>query len=281
MAQTTGLVPRTRGRGARGGRGFGPLGEKLKYVIPSLFTLGNLTCGYLSIRFTLEDQFRHDADTMTMAAWWIVAGCILDMFDGLTARLLRVTTSLGLELDSLADLVTSGLAPSFLVYSLFIREQGGTIVLIAPLWFALATALRLARFNVTTATADPRYFTGLAAPYAALTLASFVICYFGLEQMAGGVILEPLRAITPYVRAGISIITIVLGLLMVSTIPYRSLKHVHLTGIGPGILVILVVMFVMALVAWPPLLFPLFAAGALSGPVAYVFRRGASFTRRS
>ena len=111
------------------------------YIFPSLLTLGNLASGVMAIIFSANDHF-------TSAAWAIIAGVILDMSDGRVARWMGATSQFGLELDSLSDLTTFGVAPAIMMYQLALSPLGRPGYMIAIFFVRLAAALRLARFNL-------------------------------------------------------------------------------------------------------------------------------------
>lgn len=121
--------------------------------IPNMFTLGNLYCGFLSIGFAANDEYKN-------AAILILIGMMLDSMDGRLARLLKADTALGKELDSLADIVTFGVAPSFLVYYTYFYQFGLLGFAVAGL-FPLFGAFRLARFNIAAPKASSNYFVGV------------------------------------------------------------------------------------------------------------------------
>ncbi|GAM13542.1 CDP-diacylglycerol--serine O-phosphatidyltransferase [Mesobacillus selenatarsenatis SF-1] len=122
-------------------------------MIPNMFTLGNLYCGFLSIGFAANGQFNN-------AAILILIGMMLDSMDGRLARMLKADTQLGKELDSLADIVTFGVAPSFLVYYTYFYQFGLWGLMVAGL-FPLFGAYRLARFNISTDKSSLNYFIGV------------------------------------------------------------------------------------------------------------------------
>jgi len=122
-------------------------------MIPNMFTLGNLYCGFLSIGFAANGQFNN-------AAILILIGMMLDSMDGRLARMLKADSQLGKELDSLADIVTFGVAPSFLVYYTYFYQFGLWGLLVAGL-FPLFGANRLARFNISTDKSSLNYFIGV------------------------------------------------------------------------------------------------------------------------
>ncbi|HSL20695.1 MAG TPA: CDP-diacylglycerol--serine O-phosphatidyltransferase [Vicinamibacterales bacterium] len=178
------------------------------YLLPSLFTLANLFCGYACIVHAM----RRDFDT---AALFIGIAMVLDTLDGFIARLTNSSTAFGLEFDSLADVVSFGLAPAILAFSWGLwplRRLGWA----AGFLFVTAAAMRLARFNIqSAAAADKRYFVGMPSPAAAAIPASTVYLYpYGLFDYR-----EALPALA---------MVLVPAVLMVSTIRFRSIKTIHL-----------------------------------------------------
>ncbi|MGD6900350.1 CDP-diacylglycerol--serine O-phosphatidyltransferase [Bacillus infantis] len=121
--------------------------------IPNLVTQGNLYCGFLSIGFAANGQFKN-------AAILILIGMMLDSMDGRLARMLKADSALGKELDSLADIVTFGVAPSFLVYYTYFYQFDLLGLAIAGL-FPLFGAFRLARFNISSPKSSMNYFVGV------------------------------------------------------------------------------------------------------------------------
>ncbi len=219
------------------------------YLIPNLCTTGNLFCGVYSILSVFNGN--HLA-----AAIAILVAMIFDMLDGKLARLTNSTGQFGVEFDSLADVVSFGVAPGLLIYSFALNGQGmfGVAVMFA---YVAMGAVRLARFNATVSSADSKFFTGLAIPAAAGVVASLVIFDLHITKMGSQV--KPII---------ILVITLGLAFLMVSTIKYRSFKDLkfrrgeHFTYLVWGILAL------MLIVAWPQvMIFVIFAAYALSGPV--------------
>ncbi|MBI4429452.1 MAG: CDP-diacylglycerol--serine O-phosphatidyltransferase [Ignavibacteriales bacterium] len=172
-------------------------------VVPSLFTVLNIFCGFLAILYTNQGRIE-------MAVWFIILAAIFDSFDGVMARITRSSSQFGVELDSLADVVSFGAAPSFLVYQahLHTMENWGIIISSMPLVFG---AIRLARFNVQLVGFDKDHFKGLPIPFQAIT-----ICAFMLENYTQGYGLSgwQSQALAPLV-AGLS-------LLMVSRVQYDT-----------------------------------------------------------
>lgn len=177
------------------------------YLLPSLFTLANLFCGYACIVHAM----RRDFDT---AALFIGIAMVLDTLDGFIARLTDSSTAFGLEFDSLADVVSFGLAPAILAFSwgLWPLKRLGWA---AGFLFVTAAAMRLARFNIqTTAATDKRYFVGMPSPAAAAVPAATVYLYpYGLYDYR-----EALPALA---------MVLVPAVLMVSTLRFRSVKAVN------------------------------------------------------
>ena len=126
----------------------------MKKHIPNLFTLGNLTCGLFAINEILVNQH------LEVAAYFIVGGLVFDFLDGMVARLLKVSGELGKQLDSLADMVTFGVVPGFLAFSLL--EHNSFPFPYIGFLIVLFSALRLAKFNIDTRQSDS--FIGLPTP---------------------------------------------------------------------------------------------------------------------
>jgi CDP-diacylglycerol---serine O-phosphatidyltransferase len=175
-------------------------------MIPNLFTLGNLYCGFLSVGFAAHGSYKN-------AAILIIIGMMLDSMDGRLARMLDVDSNFGKELDSLADIVTFGIAPSFLVYYTYFFHFGLLGLAVAGL-FPLFGAFRLARFNISPKKASLRYFVGVPITAAGGILA--ILTLFG--------------KIIPHLVT--SVIFTGLCFLMVSRIHIPSLKEVPLPKYG-------------------------------------------------
>jgi CDP-diacylglycerol--serine O-phosphatidyltransferase len=176
------------------------------YVLPALFTVGNVFCGYLSMDAAVRGRFDY-------AAMLIFAAGILDGLDGRVARWAGATSAFGEQLDSLADVVSFGVAPAFLVYRWGLIDFGRAGLLISFL-FVVCGACRLARFNVQIHVVDKRYFVGLPIPSAAGALC--------------GLIWVLSDAPAYEIKAGFLVITAILSWLMVSTFRYRSFKDIDL-----------------------------------------------------
>lgn len=237
----TSHVPSTPRRGVR--RGI--------YILPALFTVGNVFCGYLSLDASVNGRFN-------IAAMLIFLAAFLDGMDGLVARLTHTTSAFGEQLDSLADVISFGVAPAFLVYRWALVDFNRLGLLISFL-FVVCGAARLARFNIQIHVVDKRYFVGLPIPAAAGTLGALI---WALP--------DPLPTLE--LKALFLPVTILLAFLMVSTFRYRSSKDVDLKSRRSAFLVPLVAV-ILAAIAYKPdlalsILAPLYA---LSGPAAKAY----------
>jgi CDP-diacylglycerol--serine O-phosphatidyltransferase len=177
------------------------------YLVPSMFTLANLFCGYGSVVYATRGDF----DT---AALLLGIAMVVDMLDGLIARLTNSQSAFGAELDSLADVVSFGLAPAILAFNWGLWPLG-RLGWATGFIYVTAAALRLARFNIQSATAgDKRYFAGMPSPAAASVIASTVYLWpWGLQ--------DP-RAAAPALA-----VVLVPAFLMVSTVRFRSIKAIE------------------------------------------------------
>jgi CDP-diacylglycerol--serine O-phosphatidyltransferase len=192
------------------------------YLFPTLLTLGNLAAGVMSIIFAA--QFH-----LSSAAWCIIAGIILDMFDGRVARWAGATSQFGVELDSLCDLVSFGVAPAFLMFRVALEPWGPPGYMIV-VFFAMTAALRLARFNLRAQSGKvATYFTGLPVPAAAGILASFVLSYemFGNETISAKTIPLVMKRM-PFFFKFVPLMMILLSFLMVSNVQYGNFKQLKL-----------------------------------------------------
>jgi CDP-diacylglycerol--serine O-phosphatidyltransferase len=227
------------------------------FLLPSLLTVGNLFCGYACV----VHSTRSDFDT---AALFIGIAMILDTLDGFFARLTKSTSAFGVELDSLADVVSFGLAPAILAFTwgLWPLHRLGWA---AGFLYVTAAAMRLARFNVQSTTAsapvDKRYFVGMPSPAAAAVIASTVYLYpYGLE--------DPQKALLALAMV------LVPALLMVSTIRFRSVKAMDVGWTRSYLRLFLVVGIFVAIVSQPRyMLVVLSYSYTLTALVLYVYRK--------
>ena len=145
-------------------------------IIPSIFTLGNLFCGFLAIVNVVESSY-------ISAAWWIIIAGIFDALDGKVARITGGSSEFGIEFDSIADVVSFGIAPAVLFYY-YILSEAGSLGYFLAFCFLAAGAIRLARFNITASTVKKTHFTGMPIPAGAGILASFILFS---ENVWGGI----------------------------------------------------------------------------------------------
>lgn len=176
------------------------------HILPSLFTTGNVFCGFYAFVAVLNEQFY-------LAAWAIVIGMIFDGLDGRIARLTKTTSAFGMQYDSLADIITFGMAPAFLAYS-WVLKPFGRLGWMAAFLFLLCAALRLARFNVTKPETSGLHFTGLPSPAAAIVIASIVIAFEDLFE----------TRMNPFIMV---MVVYTLAFLMVSNIKYPAFKKLN------------------------------------------------------
>ncbi len=216
------------------------------YLLPNLFTTAGLFAGFYAVISAMNERFE-------VAAVAIFVAMVMDGFDGRVARMTNTQSDFGKEYDSLADMVSFGLAPSLVIYQWALAPLG-KVGFVGAFVFAAGAALRLARFNTQVGIVDKRYFQGLASPAAAALIAGFV--WWGDD--AG------------WARADIAVTALVLtavaGVLMVSNIRYHSFKDINLRGRVPFVK-ILVVVGVFGLVAMDPpsVLFLMALVYAVSG----------------
>jgi CDP-diacylglycerol--serine O-phosphatidyltransferase len=220
-------------------------------VLPSLFTTGNLFLGFWAIIKTIHGEY---AEAAPLIAWAI----ILDLLDGRIARMTGTTSEFGGELDSLADMISFGVAPGVLAFcwGFSLMPRVGWL---AAFLFVVCGALRLARFNVQRHAVDGRFFVGLPIPAAAAQVAAWV-----------SLLPEPLGDRTQATAALCVVVT--LAFLMVSTIRYRSFKTFDLRS-RRSYLVVLGIALLFLLVALHPksVLLVLATAYWISGPATYLY----------
>ena len=199
-------------------------------ILPSLFTLGNLFCGWSCIVYAMHGQLQN-------AAPFIGIAIVLDTLDGRIARMTGTSSEFGVQLDSLADVISFGMAPAVLAYAWGLAPLGRLGWGVGFL-FVCAAALRLARFNIQQGHTDKRYFVGLASPAAAAIPAATVF-YFpdGLAQRP-----EAFLAV---------IMVVVPALLMVSTIRFHSFKTLDLRAKRQYTVLIAMAAFFALVVAYP------------------------------
>lgn len=261
-------------------------------TLPTLLTLGNLICGFAAIHFcmsaivdagtghtvfekaTLNSQLIESLlpSFLSVSGFMIVAGMLFDAVDGRVARFAQRTSNFGGQLDSLADMVTFGVAPAVLMITLLTRlpepdlvGMPGRAIWVVAAIYACCVAMRLARFNVEHAdsrSSGDATFRGLPSPGAAMVVASLVIVHELLES--GSVLLAN---VLPYV-------VLICGLLMVSNVRYVHIANMYLTGRRPFEQFVMFVV-VLGVFLWQPVLTLAAASCAYagSGPAGTIVRR--------
>jgi CDP-diacylglycerol--serine O-phosphatidyltransferase len=177
------------------------------YLLPSMFTMANMFCGYACIVYSMRGEF-------ATAAPFIGFAIVLDMLDGRIARMTGTTSAFGLEFDSLADVISFGVAPAIMAFTWGLQPLGRLGWAVGFL-FVAAAAVRLARFNIQAGSVDKRYFVGMPSPAAAGVPAATVYAYPWGVQTYPEALLVLAMVIVP-------------ALLMVSTLRFRSFKSFDL-----------------------------------------------------
>ncbi len=178
---------------------------KLAYLIPNFFTASSIFSGFFSMTFAIEGDY-------SFSAWMILLALVFDGIDGRVARLTNTSSKFGMEFDSLADIVSFGVAPAILLYAYIAHDYGRLGVVISGL-YVMFGAIRLARFNVMSVTQEPSVFIGVPIPTAAVFLSILVLLfekYHFPSEMA----------------TLMMIVMMAVSLLMVSNIRYPSFKKV-------------------------------------------------------
>ena len=221
------------------------------YILPNLFTTGNLFCGFWAIISVFQENFYYAAIAILLAS-------AFDILDGKVARLSGATSKFGVQYDSLADLVSFGIAPALLAFSWALRPYG-KFGWLAAFLFVVCGALRLARFNVQSSSGEAKYFKGLPIPAAASMIALTILLYFELIETGG------VKDIV------ILVMIYILAFFMVSSIRYFSFKELNLAKRKPFSIFIFVILS-MIVIAYQPIivLFGFTLVYVFSGPVNMV-----------
>jgi len=222
------------------------------HILPSLFTTGNVFCGFYAFVAVLNEQFY-------FAAWAIVAGMIFDGLDGRIARLTKTTSAFGEQYDSLADIITFGMAPALLAYS-WVLKPFGRLGWMAAFLFLLCAALRLARFNVTKPEIRSEHFIGLPSPASAVVIASIVIAFEDLFA----------TRMNPFIMV---MVVYALAFLMVSNIKYPAFKQFDFKKRVVFSRFLFVILFIYVLATIPRVaLFILGITYAIIGPIGLLLK---------
>ena len=227
--------------------------KKGVFIVPSLLTIFNVFCGFYAIVAAINGRFYE-------AAWAIIVAGFFDILDGRVARLMHSSSEFGVQLDSLADLISFGLAPSILIY-MWELKPFGRLGWMAAFLFVLCAVLRLARVNTQQAKfVKSNYFIGLPTPAAAGFIATTVIVtrdIFSIEKLQ------------PFIIVGIAYL---LAFLMVSTVKYRNFKNFDLRDKKPFRIFLFSVLTIYIIAAIPQVaLFLIAVVYLLSGPFERFF----------
>ena len=219
-------------------------------IVPNLFTVLNIFFGFLCIINAVQGRF-------LLAALYVLLSAVCDALDGFMARLTNSASEFGVELDSLADVVSFGVAPSFLYYALFLKDHGtfGMLVAAVPL---IMGALRLARFNVQLVGFHKEYFTGMPIPLSALALSS-AIYFLTPETIHGSADIQHL----------LMALTIACGVLMISTVRYPVFPNISPRSFRekPVQMSLMLLAAIIVISSMGRLLFPVLLVIIVSGPI--------------
>jgi len=217
------------------------------HILPSLCATGNVFCGFYSFIAALNDKY-------FIAAWAIVFAIIFDILDGRVARMTKTTSAFGMQYDSLADVISFGMAPAFLCYA-WVLKPFGRVGWMAAFLYLLCAALRLARFNTTKPDIQGQYFIGLATPAAAAVIASIIIAF---EDLFGARVHPGFMVATVYI----------LAFLMVSNIKYPAFKKFEFRNRVSFTRFLLVVLIIYALATIPKIALFIISFGyTMFGPI--------------
>lgn len=221
-------------------------------VVPSLFTVLNMFCGFLSIIYASKGD-------VIQASWLIILAACFDSLDGVMARITKSSSQFGVEIDSLSDVVSFGAAPAFLAYSVQLHGLNGFGIFISSMLMVFA-GLRLARFNINLVGFDKDHFVGLPTPVSALTVASFTINYWTPVTGLGAA-----APVLPY-------LVVVLSLLMVSKVKYDTLPRISRRSIErePWKFIFLMLAVMVVFVTAGSAIFPLLVLFVALGIVRYI-----------
>lgn len=226
------------------------------YLLPNLFTTAALFSGFYSIIAAMNGEFSN-------ASVAIFISMVFDGLDGRVARMTRTQSAFGAEYDSLADMVSFGIAPALVVFTWSLAPLG-KVGWIAAFIYAVGAALRLARFNTMVGIEEKRYFTGLPSPAAAAIVAGVI--WAANDKGVSGETLSTIMAL----------LVPIVGLLMVSNVKYRSFKDLNLKGRVPFVVLLIAVLSLVLIALEPALvlmgLFCLYGIWGLLGIVSKRFR---------
>lgn len=204
-----------------------------KSIIPNLFTIMNMFCGFLSVINSSDGNFYY-------ASVLIILAGLFDALDGLAARITKSASEFGVELDSLSDLISFGIAPAFLIYKIQLLVLLEIGVLISAFYLVTA-ALRLARFNVQLIGFDKTHFSGLPSPLGAMTIASFVLSFYDntTSRFVYGL------------GTHFVLLSIAIGFLMISKIRYEAFPKLSKEGLRKNFILVsfMIISLIIAIIS--------------------------------
>ncbi|MBI4376747.1 MAG: CDP-diacylglycerol--serine O-phosphatidyltransferase [Elusimicrobia bacterium] len=236
-------------------------------LAPSLFTVGNMACGFYALLSAHQGEF-------VAAATAILAGIAFDALDGRVARLVHGESLFGIEFDSLSDFLTFGIAPAHMMYAFMLKDYGVWGYPMA-FFFAMCGGLRLARFNAVAhdSGASKSHFTGLPIPGGAGFLASFVLLYQIIEEGKPAHTWKFLMDQVPFLYGLAPFMVLAIAFLMISTIPYPAFKQPNVLQPRSVKILLGVVTGALLIFIYPQnTIFVVFLFYALLGPVGWGLR---------
>ncbi|MBI5573884.1 MAG: phosphatidylcholine/phosphatidylserine synthase [Elusimicrobia bacterium] len=240
------------------------------YIIPSIFTVANIVAGFFSLHFSIFSDF-------SAAAWAIIVAILMDIADGRVARAMHAESSFGVELDSLADFLSFGIAPSILMYQLVLHGMGKIGFAIA-VFFIIASALRLARFNSAAVMkhGEPKtHFEGLPTTAAGGIIASFVLSYELFEQ-GTPLAAKNIKLLTkkmPLFFEVMPFLMVLISIFLISKIKYSNFKKLNFAKPHSFQLLVLLIVSIILIFTYPQnTIFIIYILYFLSGIVGYVLR---------
>jgi len=240
---------------------------KTKKSIPSLFTLSNMACGLMALLSVAQEQF-------VVGCYFIIGSYIMDILDGRVARLIGAETEMGIELDSLSDWLSFGIAPAYMMYE-FALKGYGIVAYPVVLIYVICGALRLARFNLKSLSGEntKKFFQGLPIPAAAGVIVFFILSYSLIEDDIPAKSINILSKQMPFLYGIFPFIMIGISLLMVSSVPYVALKSGNIFKIKSPVSLLVAVSIIFLIIFYPQnSLFIFFILYALSGIIYFFYK---------
>ena len=249
-------------------------------ILPTLVTLGNAFCGFAAISFVMRagaHAARFEQD-MKFAGWLVMLAMVFDALDGRVARMTKMTSRFGIELDSLCDLVSFGVAPAMIIKTIAHQQQlYPRVAWVTSALFMMCAALRLARFNVRTDEDESSHhaFTGLPSPAAGGFVASLAVLYYSLRGDAAefGRVASAIEPVMDGLLYSVPFVAVALALLMVSNVPYPHLVNTFLREHGAFEHLTIIILISFLAVLTRPFSVPLFFGGYIVSGIVISLKR--------